>query len=124
VGLAIDPRRGRRAGVRLRLAGRAVRPFIALNNAVNRQTVDGLPPGGWLPGERLPIEQALGAYTAGSAYAAFAEHRRGRIAAGMDADLVVLDRDLLAAAPSAIIGTGVSLTVVGGTVVHRSEEPS
>ena len=96
-------------------------PFIALNNAVNRQTVDGEPAGGWLPAERLPLADALEAYTAGSAFAAFAEHRRGRVRTGLDADLVVLDRDLLAAGPSAIIGTGVRLTVLGGRIVHRSE---
>jgi predicted amidohydrolase YtcJ len=95
-------------------------PFIALNNAVNRQTVRGEPAGGWSP-ERLRIEEALEAYTAGSAFAAYAENRRGRIREGMDADLVVLDRDLLAAGPSAIIGTGVALTVLGGRIVHRSE---
>ena len=92
-------------------------PFIALNSAVNRQTVDGEPAGGWLPGERLSLPDALEAYTAGSAWAAFADQRRGRLAPGMDADLVVLDRDLLAAGPSAIIGTGVALTVLGGQ--HR-----
>ncbi len=96
-------------------------PLIALNSAVNRQTVGGEPAGGWLPAERLPLEDALAAYTAGSAYAAFAEHRRGRVRPGLDADLVVLDRDLLAAGPSAIIGTDVRLTVLGGHIVHRSE---
>ncbi len=96
-------------------------PFIALNNAVNRQTQDGRPAGGWLPGERLTVAHALEAYTAGSAFAAHAEHRRGLIAPGMDADVVVLDRDLLAAGSSAIIGTGVRLTVFGGRIVHRSE---
>jgi hypothetical protein len=96
-------------------------PFIALNSAVNRQTQDGRPAGGWLPEERLSVADALGAYTAGSAFAAHAEGRRGRIAPGMDADLVVLDRDLLAAGASAIIGTGVRLTVIGGRIVHRSE---
>jgi len=96
-------------------------PFIALNNAVNRQTQDGQPAGGWLPGERLAVAHAVEAYTAGSAFAAFAEHRRGRIAPGLDADLVVLDRDLLAAGASAIIGTGVRITVLDGRIVHRSE---
>lgn len=96
-------------------------PFIALNNAVNRQTAEGHPSGGWLPAERLPVEAALDAYTAGSAFAGFADHRRGRVAVGLDADLAVLDRDLLAAGPSAIIGTGVRLTVLGGRIVHRSE---
>jgi len=99
-------------------------PFIALNNAVNRQTVDGQPPGGWLPGERLPLPTALDAYTAGSAWAAFADHRRGRVAPGLDGDLVVLDRDLPAAGPSAIIGTAVRLTAIGGRVVYRTEDPA
>jgi predicted amidohydrolase YtcJ len=97
-------------------------PFIALNNAVNRQTTDGRPAGGWLPAERLTLADALEAYTAGSAFAAFADHRRGRVTVGMDADVIILDRDLLAAGPSAIIGTSVRLTVLGGRVVHRSEE--
>lgn len=96
-------------------------PFIALNAAVNRQTVDGKPPGGWLPSERLTLPEALSAYTLGSANAAWADGRRGTVAAGLDADLVVLDRDLLAAGASAIIGTNIRLTVVGGRIVHRTE---
>ena len=97
-------------------------PFIALNNAVNRQTTAGMPAGGWLPSERLPLEAALDAYTAGSAWAAFAEHRRGRVTPGADADVVILDRDLLVAGPSAIIGTTVKATVLGGRVMYRSED--
>ena len=99
-------------------------PFIALNAAVNRQTVDGAPPGGWHPAERLALPDALSAYTCGSAWAAKADQRRGTIAPGLDADVVVLDRDLLEAGPSAIIGTGVRLTVLGGRVVHRTEDVS
>ena len=96
-------------------------PFIALNAAVNRQTVDGHPAGGWLPSEKLSLPDALAAYGHGSAYAAFADGRRGTLRVGGDADLVVLDRDILAGGPSSIIGTTVALTVVGGQVVHRSE---
>ncbi|HEX5827149.1 MAG TPA: amidohydrolase [Candidatus Limnocylindrales bacterium] len=95
-------------------------PFIALNNAVNRTTTRGLPEGGWSD-ERLTLPQAIEAYTAGSAFAAYAEHRRGRVTPGLDADVIVLHRDLLAAGPSAIIGTGVALTVLAGRIVHRSE---
>ena len=54
--------------------------------------------------------------------AAHADHRRGRVAPGMDGDVVILDRDLPTAGPSAIIGTSVRLTVLGGRIVHRSEE--
>ena len=96
-------------------------PIIALNSAVNRQTVDGLPGDGWLPSERLSVPDALTAYGHGSAYAAFADGRRGTLRVGADADLVVLDRDILAEGPSSIIGTTVALTVVAGQVVHRSE---
>ncbi len=99
-------------------------PFIALNAAVNRQTVDGTPPGGWLPSERLTLPEALSAYTLGSAHAAWADGRRGTVAPGLDPDLVVLDRDLLSAGASAIIGTNIRLTVVGGRIVHRTEDVS
>jgi hypothetical protein len=99
-------------------------PFIALNSAVNRQTVEGEPPGGWLPGERLTLPEALSAYTLGSARAAWADGRRGTIAPGLDADLVVLDRDILSAGASAIIGTNIRLTVTGGRIVHRREDVS
>jgi predicted amidohydrolase YtcJ len=97
-------------------------PIIALNSAVNRQTVDGLPGDGWLPSERISVPDALTAYGHGSAYAAFADGRRGTLRVG--AALVVLDRDILAGGPSSIIGTTVALTVVAGQVVHRSEELS
>src|SRR6188472_1317708 len=98
-------------------------PIIALNAAVNRTTTKGEPIGGWSP-EKLPLQDALEAYTAGSAHAGFADHRRGRVTPGMDADVIVLDRDLLAAGPSAIIGTGVALTVLDGRIVHNTEAPA
>ncbi len=97
-------------------------PFIALHGAVTRQNLHGEPPGGWLPHERLSLPEALSAYGHGSAFAAHAEGRRGTVRVGADADLVVLDRDLLALDASAIIGTGVTLTVVDGRVVHRAED--
>ena len=93
-------------------------PFIALHGAVTRQTPAGEPPGGWLPAERLTVAEALAAYTLGPAFAAHAEARRGMIAVGHDADLVVLDRDLLAEGPSAIVGSRVVATIVAGRIVH------
>ena len=101
----------------LRASGRAI------HNAVARQTAAGEPEGGWLPGERITIEAAIEAYSTGSAHAAFEDHRRGRIAVGLDADLAVLDLDLLADGTSAIIGTTAVATLVGGRIVHRTEGP-
>lgn len=82
---------------------------------------DRQPPGGWIPAEAVSLPWALAAYTLGSAYAARAERWRGTIRAGLQADLVILDRDLLAEGPSAIVGTGVLATVIGGRVVHRAQ---
>jgi predicted amidohydrolase YtcJ len=96
-------------------------PFIAVHGAVTRQTPGGEPPGGWLPSERLPLPAALSACTLGSAWAAHAEARRGTIAAGLDADLVILDRDFLAEGPTAIIGTATIATIVGGRIVHEGK---
>jgi predicted amidohydrolase YtcJ len=89
-------------------------PFPALHSAVNRQSVDGWPANGWLPSERLSIEQALAAFTRGSAYAEHADDERGSLVPGMLADLVVLDRDLLAEGSSAILGTRVVNAIVDG----------
>ncbi len=80
-------------------------PMIGLHAAVTRQFADGTPPGGWFPEERLTMEQAVEFYTLGSAYAEFAETRKGSIAAGKLADLVILSRDLFTVPPGEILGT-------------------
>jgi len=69
--------------------------------------------------QKLTIEQAIAAYTIGSAFAEFAENDKGTLAAGMLADFVVLDRDLIAVPPAEILGTKVLLTVVGGKTAYE-----
>ena len=95
-------------------------PFLEIHAAVNRRTTDGQPLEGFFPAEALSLPQALAAATWGSAYAEHAEKERGSLAPGKLADLIVLDRDLLAEGASAILGTRPVLTVVGGRVVHRA----
>jgi predicted amidohydrolase YtcJ len=96
-------------------------PLTHLRAAVTRTDPDGQPQGGWLPHERLTVATALACSTWGSAFAAFGEAQRGTVAAGRPADLVVLDRDLLAEGPDAIAGTTVVATIAGGRVVYRAE---
>lgn len=96
-------------------------PLVGLYAAVTRRTEDGAHPGGWIPEQRIGIEEALAAYTRGSAYAGFSEGERGTLEEGKLADLVVLDRDLLAASGEEILATGVDLTMIGGRVAYERE---
>lgn len=89
-------------------------PLTGIAAAVLRQTIDGKNPGGWMPEQRITVEQALVAYTVESAYAGFQEDRLGRLAPGYIADLVVLDRDLLRIDPQQLNSVKVLRTVVDG----------
>jgi predicted amidohydrolase YtcJ len=93
--------------------------LLGIYAAVTRQTLDGEPEGGWIPEERVDLETALRAYTVNNAWAEGQEDRKGRIAPGMLADLVVLDRNLFEIAPSEIKDAQVEMTVLGGDVVYR-----
>ncbi|HYJ82850.1 MAG TPA: amidohydrolase [Allosphingosinicella sp.] len=69
-------------------------PFPGLAAAISRQDVEGQPPGGWLPEQRVSLEQALAAFTRGAAYAGFAEDRIGSLEKGRWADFILVDRDI------------------------------
>ena len=94
-----------------------ITPFRGLYAAVTRQSENGKQE--YFPDERLTIEQAISAYTTGSAYAEFAERDKGLIRPGMLADFVVLDQDLTRVEPAAILKTQVLRTVVGGKTVYE-----
>ncbi len=95
-------------------------PLKGMYAAVTRQTLDGQPPAGWFPEERVSLETAFRAYTVNNAWAAGEETLKGKLAAGMLADLVVLDRDPFEIAPAALKDVKVLVTVVGGRVVFES----
>jgi predicted amidohydrolase YtcJ len=93
--------------------------LAGIHTAVTRQTRDGRPPGGWLPGQAVSVESALRHFTIDGAYASFEEERKGSLAAGKLADLVVLSRDVIAAPPAALLDTRVLMTVMNGKIVYR-----
>src|SRR5262249_35568243 len=70
-------------------------PLLGLYAATTRATLDGRNPDGWVPEQKISIEQALGAYTVQSAFAEFQDREKGTLAKGMLADLVVLSDDVL-----------------------------
>jgi predicted amidohydrolase YtcJ len=94
-------------------------PFRGVYAAVTRKNEAGTKE--YFPEQKLTIQQALAAYTTGSAYAQFAEHEKGTLALGMLADFVVLDRDLTAIPASEILKTQVLRTVVGGKTVYQAQ---
>src|SRR5918994_1955377 len=96
-------------------------PILGIYAAVTRRTLDGKHPGGWVPEERITVEEALRAYTTANAYGVFAEKSRGKLATGYLADLVVLDRDLTQVPPQTIADAQVVTTVVGGKVVYSKK---
>jgi predicted amidohydrolase YtcJ len=97
-------------------------PRLGLEAAVTRQTLDGKNPEGWVPEQKITVEEALRCYTVNNAWAVFGDRRRGVLAPGFLADLVVLDRDLTRIPPSTIHQARIVATIVGGRVVFRGRE--
>jgi len=89
-------------------------PFLGIKAALTRQDANGEPAGGWLPDQKIDFTEALRAYTFGAAYAGLAETKFGNLAPGQQADFLILDRDISAAAPSDLPATQVLEVWVGG----------
>ena len=96
-------------------------PFAGIYSAVTRKRMDGTPEEGWFREECMDIFDAVDAYTAESAYIAFAEDRRGRIREGFDADLVLLEQDIFTVEPEQIKDIRPILTMTGGRIVYSRD---
>ena len=95
-----------------------VTPFRGLYAAVTRRSEDDKRE--FFPEQKITMEQAIAAYTTGSAFAEFSEKDKGTLAPGMLADFVVLDRDVTSVPPLKVLGTRVLRTVVGGKTVYEA----
>lgn len=98
-----------------------INPLRGIYACVTRELPEGGPPGGWQPEEKLPMDDCLRAYTAGSAYAEFEEKRKGTIAPGMLADIVVFPVDITRISPRELLSTHPAMTVAGGRVVFEQQ---
>jgi predicted amidohydrolase YtcJ len=96
-----------------------VTPFPGLYAAVTRKSDNGKQE--FFPEQKLTMDQAIAAYTTGSAFAEFEEKEKGKLAPGMLADLVVLDRDVTAVSAEKVLATKVLRTVVGGKSVYEGK---
>jgi hypothetical protein len=98
-------------------------PLLGLYAAVTRRGTDGAPPGGWAPEERLTISEALRGFTLWAAVSSFTERELGSLEPGKQADLTVLDRDIVGAEPAQLLEARVLQTVVSGEIVHAAPSP-
>jgi predicted amidohydrolase YtcJ len=98
-------------------------PIEGIYAAVTRRTLDDRNPNGWVPEQKISVEDALRAYTRGGAFASFDEKEKGMISTGALADFAVLDHDLTRVAPESIRDARVMLTAVGGRIIYERKAP-
>jgi predicted amidohydrolase YtcJ len=115
-----------REGVRLAFGTdypiETINPMRGIYACVTRELPGGSPLGGWQPQEKLPVEDCILHYTYDSAYAQFEEGRKGILAPGQLADLVVLSQDLTRVAPHDILKIQVEWTITGGRFQYRHSQ--
>jgi len=92
-----------------------------VQTAVTRQTTDGKPEAGFVPGQRLAVAQVIEGYTLGAAFAGRREKSEGSLEVGKLADLIVVSQNVLEIAPQKLADTKVLTTIVGGKLVYQSE---
>lgn len=94
-------------------------PLEGIYAAATRRTLDDKNPDGWIPEQKISVEEALKAYTLNGAYASFEEGIKGSLEPGKKADYVVLEKDITTINPVEIRDVKVMRTVVGGKTVYQ-----
>jgi len=103
--------------------GAPLEPMWTLNAAVTRATIDGKRPDGWVPEQKITLEETIHAYTMGSAYAEYQEDVKGSITPGKLADIVILSEDIFDVAPERWPEVLADITIVGGRIVYERNPP-
>ncbi len=93
-------------------------PLAGIYAATTRRTLDGKHPGGWIPEQKISVEEAVHAYTVGSAFAESQDEAKGSLEVGKLADFAVLSEDIFHLDPVEIENVKVEATAVGGELVH------
>ncbi len=96
-------------------------PMLGIYAATTRRTLDDKNPNGWIPEQKITVEETVRAYTVGSAFAEFQENAKGTISAGKLADFVILSDDIFVINPVQIEKTKVLTTIVDGKIVFESK---
>jgi hypothetical protein len=95
-------------------------PLTGIYAAVTRQTLDGKNPEGWIPEQKISLEEAVKGYTLNAAFAEFAEHLKGSLEEGKLADAVILDQNLFEISSEKIPDTKVVMTVLDGKIIFKN----
>jgi len=94
-------------------------PLLGIYAAVTRRTLDDKNPDGWIPEQKISVEDAIKCYTVNSAYASFEENIKGTIETGKLADLIILSDDILTIDPNKIKDVKVEMTLFDGKVIYN-----
>jgi predicted amidohydrolase YtcJ len=98
-------------------------PLLGIYAAVTRRTIDHRNPRGWVPRQKITVEEALRSYTTNNAYASFRDEDLGTLEPGKRADLVVLSENILLIDPVRISQARVDYTVIDGEIVYERPLP-
>ena len=99
----------------------SLNPLFGIAAAVTRQTADGKNPNGWIPEQKITVDEAVRCYTLGSAYAEFQEDLKGSLAVGKYADMIIVSDDIFTIDPQKIAEARVLATIVDGKVVYETK---
>ncbi len=94
-------------------------PLFGIYAAVTRRTSDNKNPEGWIPEEKISVEDAVRCYTLNSAYAGFQEKILGSIETGKLADMIVLSEDIFSISPERIKDVKIEMTIFNGEIIYR-----